>query len=434
MKLLIVENVYMNKGSYGFFDKTLLTSFSILPTLQARQIAAITPEKHQVDLINERYKKIDFNKKYDIVHINYTTSTTPRAYAIADKYRKKDTKVVLSGLHASGIPNEAKKHADSIILGNIEPTWLQILKDYKKGKIQKFYPPISYEESNVKIPPTNVQLPGFNMIGAVQATRGCPYQCHFCPSNNTNNSNYYKRPVEEVISEIKKLPQKIIMFYDDTLTVDPSYTKKLFTGLKKLNKKFLCNGNINVLAEDKEFVKLSKKAGCLAWLVGFESILQKNIKNIEKKTNKTKLYHKAVKNLHRNRIVTIGDFIFGFDHDNQQIFKKTLEFIKKIQIDVADFCILTPFPGTKTYEKLDKENRILTKKWEEYNLKNTVFKPKNMTPEQLNNGVRKMYQNFYSPFNTAKRISKNIKLGIYPFFTTLARNTVATMNSRKLFE
>jgi len=156
MNILIIENVWMGKAKYRFFDKLLLTSFSILPTLYARQIAAITPKKHNVTVINERYSKINFEESYDVVNINYTTSTTPRAYEIADKFRKKGKTVVLSGLHASALPAEAKQHADSVLLGRGEISWLTLLEDVENKELKPFYEPKDYKEP-IKIPPTNVK-------------------------------------------------------------------------------------------------------------------------------------------------------------------------------------------------------------------------------------------------------------------------------------
>lgn len=432
MNILIIENVWMGGAKYGLFDKTLLTSFSILPTLHARQLAAITPKKHTVSVLNERYSKINFAKSYDVVNINFTTSTTSRAYEIADKFRKKGVKVVLSGLHASALPKEAKQHADSVLLGRGEINWLKLLDDFEKNKLESYYQPIEYNKS-IKLPPTNIDLPGFVMTGAIEATRGCPYRCEFCPEANIPGAGkFYSRPVNEVIGEIKAIPQKTVMFYDTSLTINPSYTKSLFEKMKGLHKKFFCNGNSDVLARDKELVKLSKEAGCVSWLIGFESVSQKTIDSIGKKTNKVKEYSQAVRNIHDNGMAVIGDFMFGFDTDTPDVFDETLRMIKELQIDLADFCVLTPFPGTPIYNKLDKEGRIITKDWSQYNLKNVVFKPKNMTPDKLIHGLKKMYYEFYSTGYTAKRIIRSLGLGLYPFFLVLVRNTVGNMASRRL--
>jgi len=207
----------------------------------------------------------------------------------------------------------------------------------------------------------------------------------------------------------------------------------LFKKMKGLHKKFFCNGNVDVLAHDKELVRLSKEAGCLAWLVGFESISQNTLDTVGKTTNMVEEYRQAIYNIHNYHMVVIGEFMFGFDTDTPDVFEKTLKTVKDLKIDVADFSILTPFPGTPLFNKLDDEKRILTKDWKYYNMGHAVFKPKQMTSEELLRGVQQMYAKFYTPSYTMKRILQNIHRGLYPFFVVFARNIVAMMNSRRLF-
>ena len=354
MDILIIENVWMGDTKYGFFDKILLNAFTILPTLYARKIAAITPKKHNVKVVNERNSVIDFSKKYDLVNINYTTSTAKRAYEIADEFRNKGITVVLSGIHASLMLEEAKEYADSILLGWGELNWLDLLNDFEKNILKPEYMHKNYDK-NIRIPPLNIELPAFVISGAIEATRGCPYKCDFCPESNiTGGSQFYKRPVDEVIKEIKNLPQKFFTFYDASMTIDPKYTKELFRNMIGLKKKFSCNGNVDVLSYDMEFVKLSKKAGCTSWLIGFESFSEHALNSVNKLTNKVEEYRKAVENIHSNNMIVVGDFMFGFDTDTKDVFDDTLKKIKKLGVDAADFCILTPFPGTPFYDHADK--------------------------------------------------------------------------------
>lgn len=429
MNILIIENVWIKGGKLNPFQKFLLSTFSILPTLYARQLAAITPKKHTVSVLNERFSEINFNKKYDIVNINFTTSTAPRAYEIADTFQQKGVTVVLSGLHPSALPEEAKQHADSVLLGRGEIGWLQLLEDYEQNRLKNFYYPIHPENSNQCIPPTNINLDVFTITGAVEATRGCPYQCEFCPESNVpGGSQFYQRPVDEVVNEIKNIPQKTIMFYDASLTINPDYTKKLFRKMQGLNKKFFCNGNTDVLANDKELVKLSKQAGCVSWLIGFESVSQETLDKIEKKTNKVQEYHKAVENIHQNNMAVVGCFMFGFDTDTPKVFDETMKLIRRLEIEAADFTIVTPFPGTPLYKKLEEEGRILTKDWGKYTMRDVVFEPQNMSKEELLQGITKMYQEFYSFPYTIQRVAKSCNLGFYPFLLTGARNLVGNMS------
>jgi radical SAM superfamily enzyme YgiQ (UPF0313 family) len=432
MNILIVETVWMGGARYKLFEKMLLTTFSILPTLQARELAAVTQKNHTVTVVNERYAHINYNEPYDVVLINFVTSTAPHAYEIADAFRKKGTLVVLSGFHASGLPQEAKQHADSVLIGRNELSWLTILQDIEQKKLQSFYHAPPYD-STMHLPPTNVQLPGFIMTGALEATRGCPYQCEFCPETNIpGGMTFFKRPVDEVIAEIKKIPQKNLMFYDTSLTIDLSYTKDLFRKMKGLHKRFFCNGNVDVLATDQELVKLSKDAGCVAWLVGFESITQDTLDAVGKRTNTVDHYRQAVNNIHTNQMAVVGDFIFGFDTDTPEVFDRTLRVIKDLEIDIVDFSILTPFPGTPLYNKLEAEGRILTKDWKYYNMGNVMFKPKHMTPEELQIGITMIFNEFYSPGHTVKRILRSLRWGLVPFFVVFMRNIIATMGRRRL--
>jgi radical SAM superfamily enzyme YgiQ (UPF0313 family) len=430
MNILIIENFWLGEKKLKLTEKLLLNTFSILPTLYARQLAAITPKKHSVKIVDERYSNINFNEKYDIVLINFNFSSVPRAYEIADIFRKKGITVVLSGWYPSVMSKEAKVYSNSVIIGLNETNWLDLLYDFENDKLRPFYGPKKYD-SSIQIPPTNVELPGFIMTGAIEATRGCPYKCDFCPESNIpGGSQYFTRPVDDVIDEIKSIPQKTIMFYDKSLTINPEYSKSLFKKMKSLNKKFFCNGNADILALDKELVRLSKEAGCIAWLVGFESISQKTLNQIGKNTNKVEEYSNAVKNIHDNKMAVIGSFMFGFDNDTKNIFKETIKMIKDLKINIADFWILTPFLGTPLFDKLNNENRILTKDWSKYNMKSVVFKPKNMTPNELLQGVKKMYSEFYSFKNTMTRVVNGLHLGFFPFFLILARNLISNMISR----
>lgn len=432
MNILIVETVWMGGARYKFLEKTLLTTFSILPTLQARELVAITPKQHEVHIVNERYSQINFDVKYDVVLINFVTSTAPRAYAIADAFKSKGVLVVLSGFHASGVPSEAKQHADSVLIGRNESGWLTVLQDLEQRQLQPFYHAPPYESSQ-GLPPTNVRLPGLIMTGALEATRGCPYHCEFCPETNIEGGSFfYKRPIPEVIAEIQAIPQKTVMFYDTSLTIDPSYTKQLFQQMKGLQKRFFCNGNADVLAHDTDLVRLSKEAGCVAWLVGFESLCQDTLDAVGKKTNNVLEYEQAIQNIHKNHMAVIGDFMFGFDSETPEVFEKTLKEIQALNIDVADFSILTPFPGTPLYTRLETEKRIRTKDWSKYNMGHVVFTPKQMTPDELVQGVRFLYTEFYRPTITIKRIMNNLPRGFYPFFLVLMRNIIATLSARRL--
>jgi len=433
MKILIIEQVKMKSIPSKPLEKTVLTMFSILPSLYPRRLAAITPTHHTVTVINERYHQIPSHEIFDIVLIHFNTASAYRAYHIADTFRQKNIPVVFCGLHASALPNEASQHADSILLGRGEGNWLQLLNDMEQTRLKKLYQPEPYGDLSCSIPPTHVTLPGFQITGAIEATRGCPYRCNFCPEANTPDGHlFYARPVEEIIEEIRSVPQKTLMFYDLSLTINKEFTKELFLKMRTLKKRFFCNGNVDALANDEELVRLSHEAGCIGWLVGFESFSQQTLASVGKKTNKVSDYGKAIDLIHKYKMAVIGDFMFGFDSDTLDVFETTVQMIKDLHIDVADFSILTPFPGTPIFQDLKKEKRILTEDWERYTMHSVVFQPKNMQPRDLINGVTALYNEFYSPKYTVQRICHAATLGIRPFFLILARNTIGLFSRKNL--
>ncbi|RLF59189.1 MAG: hypothetical protein DRN27_03335 [Thermoplasmata archaeon] len=433
MKILLIEQLRTRKTSYKAFEKIMLTSFSILPTLYMRRLAAITPKKHHITLINERYEPVIYSDDFDIVVIHFTTASANIAYETADNFKRLNVPVILCGLHASAMPNEGLKHADSILMGRGEANWITLLKDAEINSLKQKYDPKPYESLSKSIPPTNVRLPGFQLMGAIEATRGCPYLCSFCPESNTpNGSHYYKRSITEIIEEIKKAPQRIIMFYDASLTIDPVFTKKLFKQMIPLKKKFFCNGNVDVLSKDDELIELSKQAGCIGWLIGFESISQKTIDSVNKKTNTVSIYKQAIDHIHLHKMMVIGDFMFGFDTDTKDVFQTTVKTIIGLGIDVADFTIVTPFPGTPFYEELKKQNRITSKNWNDYTMYSVVYQPKQMNKEELIDGIYDVYRRFYAPKNTLLRILKGARFGFYPFFSILSRNFISMIASTKI--
>jgi radical SAM superfamily enzyme YgiQ (UPF0313 family) len=212
------------------------------------------------------------------------------------------------------------------------------------------------------------------------------------------------------------------------MTIDVSYTKALFKSMKGLNKKFVCEGNADVLAKDEELLKLSHEAGCIEWTVGFESFTQQILDDARKKTNKVEDFVSVVEKVHKYKMAILGNFIFGFDQDTPDVFEITQDKILNLGLDSARFAILTPYPGTPLFKRLEKEGRILTRNWAKYNRKNVVFEPKNMSKEDLQNGFMKISSNFNSIPNVICRDFGSLKLGIYPFIATIGRNFESYMN------
>lgn len=394
------------------------------PNFTLQQLAGVCPKEHEIEAIDEnRGDKIKFDKEYDIVGISCRTATSPRGYEVADEFRRRGVPVIIGGYHATALPEEAKQHADSVVVGEAEISLPRALNDLKNGKLKPYYKSSPVDPK--LIPPARRDIIDYYLPTAgIEATRGCPINCDFCFDHKVNGTKHRKRPIENVIEEIKSIKQKYLMFFDSSLIYDPKYAKTLFKNMIELNKRFSCYGNVNVLAKDEEIVKLASEAGCINWLIGFESISQKIINNIGKTTNKVKDYMIAVKKIKDHNMNVTGSFIFGFDDHVLDTFKETLNMINELGIDVGGFNILTPFPGTALFDRIKKENRITTFDWARYSCWDTVFQPKHMTQDELYYGSNWVFKEFYSAIPTIKRIVKSSRLGFNPFVYSLVRNSL----------
>lgn len=372
------------------------------PSLTLQQIAAITPKEHSVEIVDERYENIDFNKNYDLVGISCLTYNSLRGYEIANKFRKRGIPVVLGGYHPTLLPDEAKQHADSIVIGEAELIWSQVLKDVENGTLKSIYKADKPVEAE-KIPSARHDIGNYTRMEAIQTSRGCPTGCDFCAMNKIEGRIFRARPVKDVIEEMKNIKAKTIFFADASLTINPNYTKSLFKEMTKLNKKFHCFGNINVLSKDDEFLRLAQEAGVDRWYVGIESVSQESIDDIGKGTNKVENYGKAIRKIKEHGMNVTGFFVFGLDHDGHDIFEKTLNAMYEWKLDSVSFSILTPYPGTRLFERFEKEGRITSYDWSHYAEGNVNFKPKMMSEEELQNGIRGIAADFYSIKNSLKR-------------------------------
>lgn len=403
----------IQKQHHSFLEKLSVKVFMLSPPLTFPMLAAVTPEYHIIKMIDERYEPIDFNEQYDLVGITAMTNEITRAYEIADEFRARGTTVILGGSHPSAVPKEAKQHADSVVIGEAEEAWPQLLLDFEKGNLQPFYQQKQPTHLH-NLPSPNLSLIFRNfMETGVQSSRGCPFGCKFCFIGNSPAGKVFrKRPIEQVVQEIKNTRQKIIIFYDSSLTVDLNHTKDLFKALRGLNKNLICLGNINTLNKDDELLRLSKEAGCIQWNIGFESVSQQSLDDVIKKTNIVDTYHQAIEKIHAYNMNVHGYFIFGFDHDTNDIFDKTWEFIKQSKIDSANFSILTPLPSTPLYKELRRQHRILTTDWSQYGYHRTVvFKTKNISEEELLEGFRTIYRQYYTWHAIATRFFNLMKRG-----------------------
>lgn len=389
MKLLIVAPKWPEDSLWGQI-------YFRFPYLALTILAALTGEEWKISIIDENVDAIDFSDLPDLVAISIMTPLSKRGYEIADAFRGKGVSVVLGGIHPTMMKDEAKTHADSVVMGEAEETWPLVLSDFKRGNLQPFYESANFcSLDKLAVPERNLlNRKGYFFTNTVQTTRGCPFDCVFCSVTSFYGRTYRVRPVENVISEIAQMEKGFLFFVDDNIVGKPSYAKELFGALIPLKIKWFSQASLSVV-KDRELLNLAQRSGCKGLFIGFESLSQENLRAMGKSTNRVSEYKDAIRMLHDHGIGIQGSFIFGMDHDDSSVFSDVIRFIEKTHLEAVLFSVLTPFPGTRTYETLQKENRIIDTDWEKYDMNHVVFRPKKMTPEELQEGFNWAYRRLY---------------------------------------
>ena len=383
------------------------TIFLRFPSLALANIAALTPKEDEIQIIDEQISPIDYNIDVDLVAISVNTSVSLRAYEIADNFRKKGIKVVLGGLHPSLMPDESLKYADSVIIGDADNSWPQLLIDFKKNKLKRTY--VSNQENELRLPTPKWEIfkgMGYINTNFVEATRGCSHNCKFCSTLPFYNHKHRTRPIKDIIMDIKKVesfPKKFIFFVDDNIICDRKYAKELFKALIPLKIYWISQATADI-GEDEELIKLATESGCFGLFLGFDSISKLSLNEVNKKHNHLEQYKKTVDLLHKYGIGIEAGFMFGFDHDTKDIFNETLEFLNQAKIESFLAMYLTPIPGTKMYNEFKKQKRLIINDYSEYDFRHVVIKPKNMTSKELYEGVSWISKEFNSKKLMYKRI------------------------------
>ncbi len=376
-----------------------------VPQLSFGILAALTPPEFEVFYYDENMADLNFDTGADLVGITTMTVTAPRAYQIASEYKERGAKVVLGGIHPSLLPYEALRYANSVVIGEAEYIWPRLLEDFKKKELKPIYQARERTKmEDIPFPKREIfKNKGYLLTSLFQVTRGCPFNCDFCSAHLMFGNIYRKRPIKDVIAEIEKVERPLIAFVDDNIVGDKKYAKELFTELAPLKKKWLGEGDLTI-ADDLELLKLARRSGCQGLFIGFESVNQAGLKEVNKGFQKVKDMAEKIKKIHDWGIMIEGSFIFGLDSDDKSVFEKTLAFAKDNNLALASFGILTPYPGTRLEKRLREEGRIITTNWGLYDCGHTVFRPKNMTIEELQEGLDWTWWNFYSYSSIFKRI------------------------------
>lgn len=400
IRLLMIqpENREINK-----FRRTQFNNFS---QLTIPYLAAFVDERYYaITLVDEYRQRIPYHKSFDLMAITVNTPNAPHCYEISAKFRKKGAKVVMGGPHATLLPEEVKEHCDYLIIGEGEITWPAFLRDFRNGIPKEVYrSEITPNLSNLPVPRWDLLKRSRMMKGAIFATRGCPYSCRYCNLKQIYHDCFRMRPIQDVVEEIRRMPSRFFVFWDDNLFADIDYAKELLRAIAPLKRKWAAQATLRDCS-DEELLMLARAAGCMYLFIGLESFTDVSLNDAGKKINRIQDYKPLIELIHRHGIMVQAGIVFGFDGDTKDVFNGTLNACETLGIDGATVSILTPFPKTPIYEQFKKEGRLLSDDWSRYNSKTAVtFQPKNMTPEELYDGYMRFRRNFFSLRSFVKRM------------------------------
>jgi radical SAM superfamily enzyme YgiQ (UPF0313 family) len=379
-----------------------------LPTITLPYLAALVPSDTDVSIVNELIEDIDFDGDYDLVGITFQGTNFSRAFEIAEEFGKRGKTVIMGGMTVSNNPEFALQQCSSVVVGEAELVMEDLLNDFKKGQLKRIY------SSNrlcdlAAIPSPRYDLMDrkkYNNYMPVQASRGCPQRCTYCSMATVYKGRYRTRPIENIVGDIrtlKHLGYRRVFFIDDNLIVNKQYSKELLKALVPLNVRWSGQSAMSALQDD-EVLDLIGESGCEVLAIGFETINQDAPRAIHKKSNTVAAYRATIDKLKSRGVHVMGMLMFGFDQDDPTVFDSTYRFFSDVGISLPECFILVPTPGTPIFDQFKKEGRLLHEDYSKYNVSEVVFKPKNMTPEELQAGYWSTFERFYSIRSIVDRI------------------------------
>jgi radical SAM superfamily enzyme YgiQ (UPF0313 family) len=408
--------------------------------LNLAYVAALTPPEWEVVLCDENMAPAEILPDADLVGITTLTATVNRAYELAAQYRRRGIPVVLGGIHVSMVPEEAERRADAVVIGEAEAVWAQVVEDARQKRLKPRYAGERTAFQRAILPRRDL-LSARYTIGAIQTSRGCPFDCEFCSVKAFNGAAFRQRDVDDVLDELATIPQKTVFFTDDNLigysAASRERAKQIFRGMiaRKLGKRWLCQTAIN-FADDPETLELAAQSGCALVLVGIESINEKVLKGtMGKEMNSRRgvgYYDEFIRQLHQRGIVIIGNMMFGNDEDGPTAFADTARFWERSGLDIPWPGLLTPYPGTQLAKRLAAEQRIVCAAfpgdWDKYN-STLVIALKNDSREAFFEKFRAFTQENYAYGKVLRRTLRTLcysrslpkALLVYSFNRSLAR-------------
>jgi radical SAM superfamily enzyme YgiQ (UPF0313 family) len=407
MKIQLIKPTRLDKNKQPIKYRKAL-----MPPLSLAIIDRLTPDRHQVKVVNDIVEDIDYSSSYDLVGITAMTMQADRAYQVADRFREMGVKVIIGGIHAASLPHEAKKHADSVVIGEVEDIWHQVLADLENNRLKEFYKNTSPTDLRELIIPKwdNINMKIYaKQIGhkhppiPVFTTRGCAFDCKFCSISNIYGKTYRIKPISNVIKEIDFINKRYYLFVDDNIVCDFDYSRELFKAL--IPKKITWISQISThILKAPDLIELAGRSGCHLLVIGIESLNKNSLKSMNKGFNHPEAYGELLARMREARITPFPSIIFGFDEDTLDQVRLTMDFLMKNKVGAALFTVLTPFPGTKVCQEMNDAGRLITTNWSLYDCANMVYHPKNYTVNEFSTQFWRDYREYFSFRNMTKRL------------------------------
>ncbi|HJO93816.1 MAG TPA: radical SAM protein [Victivallales bacterium] len=428
--------------------KSFWNLFRVWKPLSLMTIAGLTPTDWDVSIFDENLSVPDYKTlpRPDLVGITAFTSQANRAYEISAYFRQHGVPVVMGGIHATMCKDEAITRVDSVVAGEAESVWTQLLDDFKNNELKQVY---KGEHTDLKGVPSSRHdiLPIKYIFGAIQTTRGCPLDCNFCSVSAFNGRKYRQRPIPDIIEEFRLIPEKRVLIVDDNLigtrTEHIERSKELFRAMikAKLKKNWIGQVTIN-FGDDEELLKLASKSGCKGVFIGFETPTKEGLLELRKKINLTKGrdIRKSVRQIQKYGILVMGSFMMGLDIDVSGIGKRIADIAIQYQMDYINVLFLTPFPGTNLWDKMKSEGRIFLNRfpddWKYYTLTIPAAKYKQLSFDDIISEMESCYLRYYSFFRILHRVWDNLlhcRQPLVAFFGNLATKSNLHAND-KIYE
>ncbi|NDY43119.1 B12-binding domain-containing radical SAM protein [Dissulfurirhabdus thermomarina] len=407
------------------------------PLVGLSQLAAYFEPDFEVRIHDETRAPLRRLPAADLVLVTTLTSTAARAYEIADAYRAAGVPVVLGGVHATMLPEEAAPHADAVVVGEAEPVMERLVADAAAGRLRPVY------RAETRPDLDDLPVPAVHLLsrrhrffmGGIQTSRGCPQRCNFCSVPATFGRRLRVKSLgalDRELAALARVTRRRLFVVDDNFTLARERALAILELFRRHGFRWMGFSNLAV-SEDEDFLRALRRSGCLSLFIGFESLHAHALFHKNDRYHDPAEMRRAVARIHAHGIGIQGSFIFGFDGEGPEVFEETAAFIQETGIELPAVNILTPFPGTALFDEMERAGRLLHRDWSRYDMSHVVFEPRGMTPAELQQGYAWTLKYLASPTSILRRLGRRTVDTPYFLVANFALRNAQTRLARRLW-